>query len=164
VLTLTPVSNDFVISDSLVFYPCTGDYCPRTSDNVGTPGVHDLSNVVATIEDAVKQRDDQRRISPDGDWISEQWLPEAYPILVRLYYVYEGQTIEVHQLYIVVYRDPTSMSFNRHENSPERKSQSVKLERAYFLERVPGNEKPLQALEKEFRNWRRFVDTGPAYP
>jgi hypothetical protein len=162
ILTLTPVSNDFVISDSLVFYPCIAEGCPQISDDPGAAGVHDLSVAVASIEDAVQQRDKQRYVSPD-DWVSEQFLPEWYPILVRLDYVYEGRTIEAHQLYILIYTDPTSMSFNRHEHSPKRKDQSVKLERAYFLESVPENEKPLQALEKAYRNWRQYVDNGPAY-
>lgn len=162
ILTLTPVSSDFVLSDSLVFYPCGGDHCPQLSNDRGTPGVHDLSPAVASIEEVVKQRDRQRYIFPDG-WISEQWLPEWYPILIRLDYVYEGQTIEAHHLYIVIYKDPTSESFNKDEHSPEAADRSVKLERVYFLERVPQN-KALEDLDKQYWYWRRIVDKGPAYP
>ncbi len=162
ILTLTPISNDFVLSGSWVFYPCNGDGCPRVSDDRRAAGVHDLSPAVASIEDAVKQRDNQRYIDPD-DWVSEQFLPQWYPILVRLGYIYEGQTIEAHQLYIVLYRDPTSMVFNRHEETAEPRNEAVRLERAYFLESVQTDERPLQALEKEYRQWRQYVDNGPAY-
>ncbi len=162
ILTLAPISSDFVLSSSLVFFPCTGEGCPRVSDDRSAAGVHDLSAAVASIEDVVKQRDNQRYVDPD-DWVSEQWLPQWYPILVRLDYVYEGRTIEAHQVYIVLYRDPTSMVFNRREHTAEPKDQVVRLERAYFLEGVPENEKPLETLEKEYRHWRRYVDMGPAY-
>jgi hypothetical protein len=162
ILTLIPVSSDFVLSESLVFYPCAGKGCPRISNDRGAAGIHDLSVAVDNIKEVVKQRDSQRYVSPD-DWISEQWLPEWYPLLVRLDYVYEGQTIEAHQLYIVIYRDPTSMVFNRREHSPEPNDQTENLERAYFLDGVPEGEKPLEALEKAYRNWRQYVDNGPAY-
>lgn len=160
ILTLSPVSSDFVLSDSSVYYPCGGDHCPQFSRDRGAPGVHDLSVAVASIEEVVKQRDKQRYVFPDGS-VSEQWLPEWYPILIRLDYVYEGQPIEAHHLYIVVYKDPTSEVFNRDER-PEPVDQSVKLERVYFLERVPQKE-GLEDLEKQYRYWRRIVDKGPAY-
>lgn len=162
ILTLTPVSSDFVLSDSSVYYPCGGDRCPQFSRDRGTPGVHDLSIAVASIEEVIKQRDRQRYVFPDGS-ISEQWLPEWYPILIRLDYVYEGQPLEAHHLYIVIYKDPTSEVFNAAERSPEPVDQSVKLERVHFLEGVPQKE-ALEHLDKQYRFWRRVVDQGPAYP
>lgn len=162
ILTLTPISSDFVLSDSSVYYPCGGKHCPQFSRDRGAPGVHDLSVAVASIEEVVKQRDKQRYVFPDGS-ISEQWLPEWYPILIRLDYVYEGQPIEAHHLYIVIYKDPTSEVFNSDERSPEPVDQSVKLERVYFLESVPQNE-ALEDLDKQYWYWRRIVDKGPAYP
>lgn len=160
-LRLTPVSNDFVLQDSLVYYPCGGDHCPRLSGDRAA-GVHDLSDAVASIEEVVKQRDSQRYVDPYG-WISEQWLAEAYPILIRLRYVYEGETIEIHHLYVVIYKDPTSEVFHRDKGSAKPADQSVKLERVYFLERVP-EDKASQDLDKQYRYWRRFVDMGRAYP
>ncbi len=55
------------------------------------------------------------------------------------------------------------MVFNRHEETAEPRNEAVRLERAYFLESVPTDERPLQALEKEYRQWRQYVDNGPAY-
>jgi len=158
ILHLTPVSDNFVLSDSLVFVPCAGEGCWHLSTS-STPGIHNLVSVVAAIQEGVKRRDEQRYVDPEG-WIYEQWLPEAFPIMVRVNYVYEGEAIELHLLYIIVYRDPSSMSHNLHDD-PKVTDHSVKLERAYYTGGMAERDDVHQVLQKEYHNWRRFLDTSP---
>jgi hypothetical protein len=155
-LSLTPVSNDFVLSDSLIFYLCTGEGCWHLCAS-SAPGVHSVSKIVAAIEEVVKQRDEQRYVSPEGD-VYEQWLPEAFPIMVRVDYVYEGEPIELHLLYIIRYRDPSSMSLNRREDEPKSIDHAVKLQRAYFAGQTDERNDAIQVFQKEYRYWRRFLD------
>jgi hypothetical protein len=159
ILHLTPVSQDFVLSDSLVFVPCAGEACWHLSTS-STPGIHSLSDVVTVIQEGVKRRDEQRYVSPEGD-IYEQWLPEAFPIVIRVDYVYEGEAIELHLLYIIRYRDPSSMSLNRHEDEPKSTDHAVKLQSAYFAGQIVESDDAVQVLRKEYRNWRRFLDASP---
>lgn len=159
ILHLTPVSQEFVLSDSLVFVPCAGEGCWHLSTS-STPGIHNLVNVVAAIQEGVKRRDEQRYVDPEG-FIYEQWLPEYFPIMVRVNYVYEGEAIELHLLYFIVYRDPSSMSHNLHEDDAQLTDHSVKLQRAYFTGGMAERDDSNQVLQNEYRNWRRFLDASP---
>lgn len=151
IMSIAPVSGEFVISDTWLAYVHDGDNLQSAYANPTQPGVHDLSPIFDRVNEMFVEYD-RANTDADGWDYGGGLLDEGYfPVLVSVEYSFHGVPHFSTFIYELYYERWNHTETPKTSNVCER---YTPLRKPRLVRRLNENEDERRALMVRFENWR----------